>query len=197
MLAEQSFVMPWTSTVNGMVPRPSPNYGYGEAKPHWRAVTWHISEGTLDGTLSWLTSRASEASAHLVIARDGTIYRLVPFSEAAWAQGNVCMPDRRNPVIDQTVRAGINPNLVSYSIECVGMSGHGTPGSLTAPQEDALVRATAYFCVRSGLSSDRTHILGHYQWDSCTRQNCPGFAPLEWGDWVGRVHALTQFWRGW
>src|SRR5690348_13676290 len=129
-----------------IIGKPSPNYGYYGQKPRWRAVTWHIAEGTLDGTLSWLTSPESQASAHVVIARDGTIYNLVSLDDPAWAQGNICVPDRSNPVIAETAAHDINPNLVSYSIECVGYSSWGRGGSLTQPQADALVRVTALLC---------------------------------------------------
>ena len=74
----------WYPLVDIIHYRPSPNHGYDGAKPRWRAVTWHIAEGSLDGTLSWLTSPQSQASAHVVIARDGTIYNLVDLDEPAW-----------------------------------------------------------------------------------------------------------------
>lgn len=187
----------WSPLADTINHRPSPNYGYDGAAPHWRAVTWHIAEGTLDGTLSWLTSPESQASAHVVVARDGALYSLVGLDQPAWCQGNVCQPNRRNPIIYQTAEAGINPNLVSYSIECVGYSSWGQGGSLTAPQVDALVRVTAYLCWRSRLTADRTHILGHYEWDSCTRSGCPGYSLDEWADWITRVNHLCRLWRGW
>jgi N-acetyl-anhydromuramyl-L-alanine amidase AmpD len=189
--------MDWAPLADNIIERPSPNYGYSGARPHWRAVTWHIAEGNLDGTLSWLTSPESDASSHFVVARDGQIYHLVSLDEAAWCQGHVCAPNLANPIIQQTVSAGINPNLVSYSIECVGYSSWGKGGSLTQPQSDALIRLTAYLCNRSRLSSDQTHILGHYEWDRCTRSGCPGYSYDEWLEWVERVHALTSLWRGW
>ena len=177
--------------------RPSPNYGYGSARPRWRAVTWHIAEGSLEGTLSWLTSPQSQASAHIVIGRNAEVYRLVGLDEAAWCQGGKCDSDMANPIVAQTVHSGINPNLVSYSIECVGFSQYGRPGALTDVQAAALVRVTAYLCYRSHLTADRTHILGHYQWDRCTRENCPGYSLGEWSTWVGAVDHLCRLWRGW
>jgi N-acetyl-anhydromuramyl-L-alanine amidase AmpD len=183
--------------IGTIVQRPSPNKGYGQDRPWWRAVTWHISEGDLESTLSWLTAPISEASAHFVIARDGTIYQLVPTDQAAWAQGGVCNPDLANPIVEQTVTSKVNPNLRSYSIECVGYSGHGLAGSLTQNQAASLQRVTALLCFKAGISADRTHILGHYQWDSCTRPNCPGFASVEWDNWIARVRNLCLLWRGW
>ena len=187
----------WYPLVDIIHYRPSPNHGYDGAKPRWRAVTWHIAEGSLDGTLSWLTSPQSQASAHVVIARDGTIYNLVDLDEPAWCQGLLCQADTRNPIVAQTSHSGINPNLVSYSIECVGYSDWGRPGALTEAQRDALVRVTAYLCYRSRLSANRTHVLGHYQWDSCTRAGCPGYSLGEWSEWIARVRNLCLLWRGW
>lgn len=187
----------WLPLADHIIERGSPNSGYPGHTPTWRAVTWHIAEGTLESTLDWLCSPASQASAHVVIARDGAVYNLVPLTEAAWCQGHVCNPDRQNPIVDQTVRAGINPNLVSYSIECVGYSGWGRSGALTDPQAGALARVTAYLCLRSRLTVDRTHILGHYQWDGCSRGGCPGYSVAEWTAWVARARALSLLWRGW
>lgn len=187
----------WAPLADNIIWHPSPNKGYGDAQPWWRAVTWHIAEGSLDATLSWLCDPASNASAHIVIARNGDIYNLVPLTEPAWAQGNVCKPDLSNPIVAQTVTSGVNPNLRSYSIECVGYSTYGKPGALTAPQAAALVRATGYLCLRAHLTVDRAHVLGHCQWDSCTRSGCPGYAPSEWDTWIAAARHLCLLWRGW
>lgn len=187
----------WTPLADEIHFRPSPNHGYGSARFTPRAITWHIAEGGLDGTLSWLTSPASNASAHLVIARDGKVFSLVPLREAAWCQGDVCRPNLDQPIVQQTHDAGLNPNLVSYSIECIGFSQFGHSGALTAAQAAALQRVTAYLCWRSGLSADKAHILRHSEWNSCTRGGCPGYSAEEYTDWVARVAALTQLWRGW
>lgn len=186
-----------TPYIGRIIQRPSPNYGYPGASPIWRAVTWHISQGSLESTLDWLCDPASDASAHYVIARDGEIYQLVDLENAAWAQGKVDKPDLGNPIVRQTVEAGVNPNLRSYSIECVGYSQYGHAGALTVDQALALQRVTAYLCWHGRLSADRTHILGHYQWDDVTRPYCPGYAPEEWIEWIARVRSLCLLWRGW
>jgi len=176
---------------------PSPNFGYGDEPFIPRAVVWHISEGSLGATLGWLRNPASNASAHMVVARDGTLYNLVELRDAAWANGRIDGPDRSNPIVQQTVDSGVNPNLRTYSIECVGESSHWDGGSLTQVQAAALTRITAYLCWRSKLTCDRVHILGHYQWDSVTRSGCPGFSQLEWDKWIARANALCHLWRGW
>lgn len=187
----------WEPLADAIIFRPSPNMGYVGKVFRPRCVTWHITQGSLSSALAWLTNPVSQASAHVVIGRAGEVFSLVPLREASWAGGRVCNPDRSNPIVAQTVGAGLNPNLVSYSIECVGLSSRGVGGSLTQLQAAALQRVTAYMCWRSTLTADRTHILGHYQWDSCDRPNCPGFSAAEWASWVARVDALCKLWRGW
>lgn len=187
----------WEPLADDIIFMPSPNHGYNGQRPWWRAVTWHISQGSLEGTLGWLCNPVSNASAHLVIARNGQIYNLVDLDEPAWCQGRMQQPDLTNPIVAQTWAGGVNPNLRSLSIECVGMSRYWHGGALTDVQSAALQRATAYLCWRFRLTCDRTHILGHYQWDSVDRHDCPGFSADEWGVWIDRANALCKLWRGW
>jgi N-acetyl-anhydromuramyl-L-alanine amidase AmpD len=64
----------------------SPNVG-GALKP--TAIILHDTASPLnaDGPISWLTNPAAKVSAHVVIARDGTITQLVPFNKVAWHAG--------------------------------------------------------------------------------------------------------------
>jgi N-acetylmuramoyl-L-alanine amidase len=65
--------------------RESPNVGR-EMVP--RLIVEHFTaDNSCEGALSWLCSRQSGVSAHLVIDRDGTIYQLVPFNVVAWHAG--------------------------------------------------------------------------------------------------------------
>jgi N-acetylmuramoyl-L-alanine amidase len=67
--------------------RHSPNCG-GVITPSL-IVVHYTGDNSLEGALSWLVhSRGDEAvSAHLVIAKDGAVYQLVPFNRAAWHAG--------------------------------------------------------------------------------------------------------------
>lgn len=48
----------------------------------------HYTAGTsLDGAVSWFRNPAAQASAHLVIDRDGTIVQMVAFNKRAWHAG--------------------------------------------------------------------------------------------------------------
>lgn len=167
----------------------SPNHG-GPRTPE--AIVYHIADGGLDGTLSWLCNPASQASSNYVVARDGAIYELVPPNLTPWTNGATCNPDLTNPLIKKWVGAGVYPNAPTLTIEHIGYSSKGKGGSLTAPQVAATVALTAWLCEVYHLTPDRQHIIGHYQLDACTRQNCPGFSPAEWAAWLGKVAALVK-----
>lgn len=177
-----------------MIASPSPNHGYaGDYAPE--AVVWHISEGSEESGVSWLTNPASNASSNYLIGRTGTIHELVNPEAgqqgAAWANGDVQHPDLSNPLIAAWVRDRINPNRRTISIELAGFTSRGNAGSLMIAQADALMRLTAWLCDRFGIAPDRDHILGHYQLNAVTRPDCPGFAPAEWAAWLRRVAALV------
>jgi N-acetylmuramoyl-L-alanine amidase len=63
----------------------SPNQGNG-IDPKYLIV--HYTAGTtLEGTVSWFLNKAAQASAHLVIARDGSIVQMVSLGRRAWHAG--------------------------------------------------------------------------------------------------------------
>jgi N-acetylmuramoyl-L-alanine amidase len=65
--------------------RPSPNIG-NKITPGL-IVIHYTGDNSLDSALSWLTTRKSKVSAHLVIAKNGAVYQLVPFNVEAWHAG--------------------------------------------------------------------------------------------------------------
>lgn len=63
----------------------SPNIG-GKLTPEYLVI--HYTAGsTAHGAVTWLTNPQAQASAHLVIGRDGAITQLVPFDTVAWHAG--------------------------------------------------------------------------------------------------------------
>lgn len=65
--------------------RPSPNRG-GKLEPEY--LVMHYTAGrSLQESVNWLGSKASKASAHVVIGRDGSIVQQVPFDRVAWHAG--------------------------------------------------------------------------------------------------------------
>lgn len=68
-----------------VIRRPSPNHG-GALRPTFVVLHCTGADGE-EGSLAWLCDRAAKASAHLLIARTGQIYQLVPFNLCAWHAG--------------------------------------------------------------------------------------------------------------
>jgi N-acetylmuramoyl-L-alanine amidase len=63
----------------------SPNIG-GQLEPKYLVI--HYTAGqSAEAAVSWLTDRKNKVSAHIVIARDGSITQLVPFNRIAYHAG--------------------------------------------------------------------------------------------------------------
>lgn len=63
----------------------SPNQSSGNDRSY---LVIHYTAGTsMTGAVSWFMNKAARASAHLVIARDGSIVQMVPFTRRAWHAG--------------------------------------------------------------------------------------------------------------
>ena len=70
---------------HAMAYRASPHAG-GIIVPRFLVI--HYTAGSsAAGTIAWFQSPASRVSAHLVIARDGTVTQMVPFNREAWHAG--------------------------------------------------------------------------------------------------------------
>jgi N-acetylmuramoyl-L-alanine amidase len=79
----------------GAIQAPSGNHGgrFGETP---RIVVMHYTASTSTaGSVAWLRTPASKASAHVVIAQDGTVTQLVPFDLVAWHAGKSELRDLR------------------------------------------------------------------------------------------------------
>ena len=63
----------------------SPNYR-GTIRPQL-IVIHYTGTNSLQSALSWLCNKSSGVSAHLVIAKTGQIWQLVPFNMRAWHAG--------------------------------------------------------------------------------------------------------------
>ncbi len=85
----------------------SPNRG-SVIKPEL-VVIHYTGSNSLQGALSWLCNPAAKVSAHLVIAKTGQVWQLVPFNRAAWHAGRS----------EYEGRSGVNS--FSIGIENVGL----------------------------------------------------------------------------
>lgn len=50
-------------------------------------IMHYTADNSIDGAISWFENPKAEASAHLVIGRDGRIVQMVPFNHRAWHAG--------------------------------------------------------------------------------------------------------------
>ena len=68
--------------------RPTPNHGASFAAGMPDTLIIHFTGGSsADSSVAWLCNPQAKASAHVVVARDGSITQLVPFDIVAWHAG--------------------------------------------------------------------------------------------------------------
>lgn len=99
---------------------------------------------TRDGkpsAIPWFQDKDSQASAHFVIAQDGTVYQCVPLSSAAFHAGNGFF------------------NRRSIGIECEGLCER--PETWTVALVASLTALVRYLTTSFQVPADRQHIIGH------------------------------------
>jgi N-acetyl-anhydromuramyl-L-alanine amidase AmpD len=105
-------------------------------------IVIHATDGgSLLGNVWWLSGGHSHASAHYVIARDGSIVQLVHLSDIAWHAGNWKV------------------NCRSIGIEHVGETYD--PAGFTVEEYRSSARLVAWLVRRYDIPLDRQHIIGH------------------------------------
>lgn len=70
-----------------IIDRPSPNYGDRRGWPVELVVLHYTAMADAEAALARLCDKEAEVSAHYLIAKDGTLYRLVDESNRAWHAG--------------------------------------------------------------------------------------------------------------
>ena len=121
----------------------SPNHSSRNGVPV-DSIVIHSTGGSLRGSLEWLSNPASKVSAHYLIARDGTVYKLVPVSRSAWHAGRCRVP---------------NANSRSVGIEMEQLPGD----EWTEAQRDTLLRLIAV--LRRAIPTIK-YLVGHREWNS-------------------------------
>jgi N-acetyl-anhydromuramyl-L-alanine amidase AmpD len=148
------------------------NYTPGRAGRRPLLIVDHIADG-YGSPFAWFnTDRgASSSSAHFWVSKGGEVEQYRPLSDTCWANGPTCDPDLSNPVIADLVAT----RYVGMNSVTVGIEHEGRPGErLPAVQVRASRALHVWLGGLYGLPLDRTHVVGHYQIDACTRPNCPG-----------------------
>jgi len=115
-----------------------------------QALVLHITDGSLQSTLSWFQN--GPVSAHWVVDKNGEWYEVVEEQDAAWHAGRVVSPTWKGH------RPGINPNLYTIGIEAVN-SGEFPP----IKQWFSWAKGCKDICKRWGIPMDEMHIANHHE----------------------------------
>lgn len=165
--------------------RMSPNRNIGRQGWQPDMIVCHITEGTFDGSVTWITNPVSQVSYHFVVACDGRIVQAVDICNTAWANGttrNNDNRDSRHSSLHMVRERGVNANLYTVSIGFEGRLAE-TQGALTQEQLEAALWLIAHIreeirCLYSVQGTlfplSRQHIVGHHEITPQTRPNCPG-----------------------
>ena len=157
---------------------PSPFHGYPKGA-HGRngysaiAICNHITDyvgESWEPFDRWFTSQGKVAPNYCVL-RNGVITQYVDEDDAAWTQGVVNTPNLTIPWIAHLIAArGLNPNLL-----CISIEQEGKPNlPLTEAQYQSTLWLHRDIIRRHGMLPDRNHIVGHCDFNSVDKANCPG-----------------------
>jgi hypothetical protein len=152
----------------------------------------HIMEGTLSGCDAWFGTPGAGASSNYGIGTGGQIHVYVDPASGywAWANGGVNGPDADAQALvarGTSMWGHVSPNVYTISLEHEGWTGNPIPPA----QWQASVHLTAWLCQEYGIApvhgAGEDTIFGHYQIDSVTRPNCPGWSQDDWQRYVADV----------
>jgi len=142
------------------------------------AVCLHIAQGGYQSSIDYM--RQAGTSAHFVISLTGAVAQCVDTDDSAW--GNGLTPNGRGwltpsgrPVAPSWsgIRAGVNPNRTTISIEHAGFSG----APLSAAQQTATVALLAWLATQHPTLAPyrpaRT-LIGHADINPRDKPFCPG-----------------------
>lgn len=167
-----------------IIKRMSPNHYNGRGGEIPIMIVNHITEGAIQGALSWLCNPASKASAHYVVARNGDIYQLVDLRNGAWCNGtsiyNKGKYYYKNSTNSIVKGKAVNANLYTVSIEHEGYSYKEGRGALTEEQYQSTLWLHGYIkreikrIYGYNIKFDCLHVVGHCVIAPKEKPNCPG-----------------------
>jgi N-acetylmuramoyl-L-alanine amidase len=126
--------------IPGVKMYPSGNHG-GSFSPASKILVVHYTAATsAQGSIAWLRTPASKASAHVVISPEGETVQLVPLTLIAWHAGKSSLARPGGPPL-------VGLNAYSWGMElvnpgpCVQVNGQYFSGGHTCPNPVAAVHA--------------------------------------------------------
>lgn len=113
------------------------------------------------------------ASFTFVNNRNGTTVQcLHPEYQVPFTNGSWLYPNRSLWTVNHSIANGIGANDSTFmTIENVGSERVGA--GLTAAQIEKCAQMIAYYSKRTGIAINRATVLGHRDYDSYNRMNCP------------------------
>ncbi len=132
----------------------SPNFSPSTHKKI--GVQIHKTLGLMPGTLEWLQNPESQASSHVLFARNGFIYELVDLKDRSWSAGVISNPSprARNIMLKTMQGEWIKPGhyLVQCEFECLANQ------TFTKEQYES---AVWYFNNKLGFKLESKYFLEH------------------------------------
>lgn len=150
--------------------RPVTNFWPGRAGERVAAICLHVAEGNRAGVYQWFNTPASDASAHYLVNKDGSVWQFVATDDTAWANGVARAPDLSIGWLAACLERGQNPNRLTVAVETERFWRE----PLTEPQYGALAALLRELLARYDLPAGRETIVPHAAIDSVTRARCPG-----------------------
>lgn len=144
----------------------SPRYGVRPSR-----IILHIQDGITVGSLDWwvngyINGQKVQASATVLIQRDGSILRCIPEAFGAWTNGDI-----QSPSAQARQLLALSGSIHAH---CLTIEFEGKPDvPLTLEQQAAGVWQIQDWESRYGIPHDREHVLPHSAINSVSRSRCP------------------------
>lgn len=145
----------------------SPNHSSRNgAKPRW--IVLHDTEGSLAATYQWFM-KPDSVSAHVVVDKDGTAYRVVADDRVAWHCGWSLLPGY-NYCDGKGAPPTPNANLVTLGVEIVA-DAYPTPAVYSDAQIEAVRQVVSNWMARYNIPLE--HVVCHKDIDAYNRRSDP------------------------
>lgn len=135
-----------------------------------KAICRHIEQGHKEGTRQEFL-KPDNVSAHYAVNLDGSIDQFVDTKYSAWGNGIVTIYDSSVGWLAAAVKAGVNPNLLTISIEHEGLTGQAMP---EAQYQASLWLHKKILTENPSIDIENDGLIGHNQIDGINRKFCPG-----------------------
>lgn len=143
-------------------------------------VVCHMTQGSYEGAVSWLSNPKSSVSSHFVVSKKGEVTQLVDIRDTAWCNGTSYSPKLTEKSTSNIVKSrNTNANLYSITIEYEGVYSE-SGGAITKEQENITISLIEHIANEikkiygKDFVFDREHIIGHSEISPNKKPNCPG-----------------------